>query len=144
MICAKHGKPCVWRTPELFRFVLMADGKTGEIIGHQLHPGIKKFAVGVLSFVAHKARKASASRHTNIHAGQRHVSFSADPPIPEPSGKEITDYLVPFEEFDRLAVTAGAMPRTLGATAVSRCGATLPRSRAGEPAPPSATPPFGV
>jgi hypothetical protein len=34
----------------------------------QMHPGIKKFAGGVLSFVARKATKMPASPHVNIHA----------------------------------------------------------------------------
>ena len=50
----KHGKQSVWLTSEVFKFVPVVDAETGEITGHQLHLGLKKFAVGVLAFKAHK------------------------------------------------------------------------------------------
>jgi putative transposase len=103
----RNGKQSVWLTSELFPFVPVIDTETGEITGHRLHLGIKKFAVGELSFVAHKAYKVPASLHVSIHARQWHVSFSADDNIPEPSDKEITDYLMQFEESELLAVTVG-------------------------------------
>ena len=50
----KHGKQSVRLTSELFKFVPVVDAETGEITGHQLHLGLKKFTVGVLAFKAHK------------------------------------------------------------------------------------------
>jgi putative transposase len=107
VIHTRHGKQSVWLTSELFQFIPVIDTETGEITGHKLHLGIKKFAVGELSFVAHKEYKLPASLHVSIHAGQWHVSFNADDPLPEPSNQEITDYLRQFEESELLAVTVG-------------------------------------
>jgi putative transposase len=103
----RNGKQSVWLTSELFQFVPVIDTETGEITGHKLHLGIKKFAVGELSFVAHKEYKLPASLHVSIHAGQWHFSFNADDHLPEPSNQEITDTLRQFEESELLAFTAG-------------------------------------
>ena len=107
VIHTRHGKQSVWLTSELFKFIPVVDSETGEITGHTLHLGIKKFAVGELSFVAHKDYKIPASLHVSVHAGQWHVSFSADDNLPEPSDKEIANTLVQFAESELLAVTAG-------------------------------------
>ncbi len=107
VIHTRHGKQSVWLTSELFKFVPGIDPETGEITGHKLHLGIKKFAVGELSFVAHKDYKIPASLHVSLHAGQWHLSFNADDNLPEPSDKEITAYLRQFGESELLAVTAG-------------------------------------
>jgi putative transposase len=103
----RNGKQSVWLTSELFKFVPVIDPETGEITGHKLHLGIKKFAVGELSFVAHKEYKLPASLHVSIHAGQWHLSFNADDHLPEPSDKEIMDYLRQCDESELLAFTAG-------------------------------------
>ena len=103
----KHGKQSVWLTAELFKFVPVVDAETGEITGHQLHIGIKKFAVGVLAFKAHKDYKLPASLHISIHAGRWHVSFNYDDNIPEPSDKDITAWLVQFAEAELRTMTVG-------------------------------------
>lgn len=103
----KHGKQSVWLTSELFKFVPVVDAETGEITGHQLHIGIKKFAVGVLSFKAHEEYKLPASLHISIHAGRWHVSFNYDDGIPEPSDRDITAWLMQFEEAELRNMTAG-------------------------------------
>ena len=103
----KHGKQSVWLTSELFKFVPVADAETGEITGHQLPIGIKKFAVGVLAFKAHKDDKLPASLHISIHAGHWHVSFNDDDHIPESSDQDITAWLGPFDEAELRTMTVG-------------------------------------
>jgi putative transposase len=103
----RHGKQSVWLTSELFQFAPVVVAETGEITGHQLHIGIKKFAVGVLAFKAHKDYKLPASLHISIHAGQWHVSFSTDDNIPEPSDKDITAWLMQFDEAELRTMTVG-------------------------------------
>jgi len=63
VIHQRHGKQSAWLTSELFKFVPVVDAETGEITGHQLHVGIKKFPVGVLAFKAHKDFNLPASLH---------------------------------------------------------------------------------
>ena len=103
----RHGKQSVWLTSELFQFAPVVVAETGEITGHQLHIGIKKFAVGVLAFKAHKDYKLPASLHISLHAGQWHVSFSTDDNIPEPSDKDITAWLMQFDEAELRTMTVG-------------------------------------
>ena len=103
----KHGKQSVWLTSELFKFVPVVDAETGEITGHQLHLGLKKFAVGVLAFKAHKDYELPAPLHISIHAGRWHVSFNDDDNILEPSDKDITAGLMQFEEAELRTMTVG-------------------------------------
>ena len=103
----KHGKQSVWLTSELFKFVPIVDTSTGEITGYQLHVGIKKFPVGLLTFKAHKVFNLPASLHISIHAGRWHVSFNYDNNIPEPGDKEIAEHLIQFTEAELEAMTVG-------------------------------------
>jgi putative transposase len=103
----KHGKQVVWLTSELFEFTPVVDGDTGEITGHQLHVGIKKYPVGVLAFKAHKAYKPPASLHISIHAGQWHVSFNYDDCVPEPADKDTTAWLAQFGASELREMTVG-------------------------------------
>ena len=106
----KHGKQAVWLTSELFKFVPVVDTSTGEITDYQLHVGIKKFPVGLLTVKAHKAHKAfnlPASLHISIHAGRWHVSFNYDDGIPEPTDKDTTDWLTQFDEVALRKMTVG-------------------------------------
>jgi len=103
----KHGQQSVWLTSELFKFVPIVDAVTGEVAGHDLHIGIKKFAVGVLAFKAHKGFNLPASLHISIHAGRWHVSFNYDDGVPEPSDKDITVWLTQFDEADLRQITVG-------------------------------------
>lgn len=105
-IQSRHGKQSVWLTSELFKFVTMTDPVTGKIT-QPLHVGTKKFPVGVLDVVAHKAFKRPVSLHISLHAGRWHVSFNYDDGVVEPSVKEITAYLTQFTESELLPVTAG-------------------------------------
>ncbi len=103
----KSGKQSVWFTSELFKFVPVVDTVTGEILSHQLHIGTKKFPVGILAFKAHREYNLPASLHISIHAGHWHVSFNYDDEIPEPSDKEITDWLTQFDEMELRKRTVG-------------------------------------
>ena len=103
----KHGKQSVWLTSELFKFVPLLDTSTGEITGYQLHIGIKKFPVGLLTFKAHKAFKLPASLHVSIHAGRWHVSFNYDNNVPEPTDKDTMDWLTQFDEVELRKMTVG-------------------------------------
>lgn len=103
----KHGKQSVWLTSELFEFVPVVDTQTGEIEGHQLHIGTKKFPVGMLAFTAHKDYKVPASLHISIHAGRWHLSFNYDDNIPEPTDKESIEWLMQFEETELRTMTVG-------------------------------------
>lgn len=107
VIHQRHGKQSVWITSELFEFVPRVDAETGEITGHQLHLGTKKFPVGIIAFKAHKAYRLPASLHLSIHAGRWHVSFNCDDGVPEPTDKETTDYLTQFDESELRAMTVG-------------------------------------
>ncbi|MDP3210647.1 transposase, partial [Methylotenera sp.] len=103
----KHGKQSVWLTSELFKFVPVTETATGEITGYQLHVGIKKFPVGLLTLKAHKDFKLPASLHISIHAGRWHISFNYDDHIAEPTDKEITAHLLQFTETELQTMTAG-------------------------------------
>ena len=103
----KHGKQSVWLTSELFKFVPVVDAETGEITGHQLHVGTKKFPVGVLAFTAHKDYQPPASLHISIHAGRWHISFNYDDDSIEPTEKETTDWLMQFDETALRNMTVG-------------------------------------
>lgn len=70
----KHGKQSVWLTSELFEFTPVVDMEAGEITGHQLHVGTKKYPVGVLAFKANIDFKLPATIHISINAGHWHVS----------------------------------------------------------------------
>lgn len=103
----KHGKQAVWLTSELFDFKPIIQKSTGEITGHQLHVGSKKYPVGVLAFKAHKDYKVPASLHISVQAGQWHVSFNYDDGVPEPSEQETADWLMQFTAQELGAMTVG-------------------------------------
>jgi len=103
----RHGKQSVWLTSEVFKFVPVEDTETGEITGHQLYIGTRKFPFGILAFKAHKDYKIPASLHISIHAGRWHVSFNYDDNIPEPSDKDTTEWLMQFDEAELRKLTAG-------------------------------------
>ena len=103
----KHGKQAVWLTSELFEFAPVVDTDTGEITGHQLHVGTKKYPVGVVAFKAHKDYKPPASLHISIHAGQWHVSFNYDDGTTEPTDKDTTAWLAQFDAFELRKMTVG-------------------------------------
>lgn len=103
----KHGKQSVWITSELFTFKPVVDSATGEVTGHQLFVGTKKHPVGLLAFKAHKDYSPPASLHISIHAGQWHVSFTADDGLIEPSEKETKDWLMQFEAAELREMTVG-------------------------------------
>ncbi|MHB1098836.1 MAG: RNA-guided endonuclease InsQ/TnpB family protein, partial [Burkholderiales bacterium] len=107
VIHKKIGKQSVWLTSEVFKFSPVVDIDTGEITGHQLHIGTKKFPVGILAFKAHKEFKLPASLHISIHAGRWHVSFNYDDGIPEPTDKDTTDWLIRFDEAELRKVAVG-------------------------------------
>lgn len=107
VIHTRHGKQSVWLTSELFQFESVVDTDSGEITGHQLHLGTKKFPVGVLAFTAHKEYRIPASIHLSILAGQWHVAFNYDDDIPEPTDKETSDWLMQFGEAELHARTVG-------------------------------------
>jgi len=103
----KHGKQSVWLTSELFKFLPVVDAETGEITGHQLHVGTRKFPVGVLTFTAHKDYQPPASLHISIHSGRWHISFNYDDGGIEPTEKETTDWLMQFDETELRKMTVG-------------------------------------
>lgn len=103
----KHGRQSVWLTSELFEFTPVVDGDTGEITGHQLHVGIKKYPLGLLAFKAHKAYRIPASLHISIHAGQWHVSFNCDDGTIEPTDKDTTAWLAQFNASELREMTVG-------------------------------------
>ena len=103
----KIGKQSVWLTSEVFKFAPVVDSNTGEITGHQLHIGTKKFPVGILALKAHKEFKLPASLHISIHAGRWHVSFNYDDGIPEPTDKDTTDWLIRFDKAELRKRTVG-------------------------------------
>ena len=107
VIHQRHGKQSVWLTSEVFKFVPVADTDTGEITGHQLHIGTKKFLVGVLAFTAHREYRLPASLHISIHAGRWHVSFNYDDEVPEPTDTETIEWLMQFNEAELRKMTAG-------------------------------------
>jgi putative transposase len=103
----KQGKQSVWLTSELFEFKPLVDADTGEITGHQIHIGTKKYPVGVLAFKAHKEYKPPASIHISIHAGQWHVSFNYDDGAVEPSERDTREWLQQFDQQELRAMTVG-------------------------------------
>lgn len=103
----KHGKQSVWLTPELFEFTPVVDMEAGEITGHQLHVGTKKYPVGVLAFKANIDFKLPATIHISINAGHWHVSFNYDDNIAEPTDKDNTAYLLQFNEAELQSMTVG-------------------------------------
>jgi putative transposase len=103
----KHGKQSVWLTSELFSFTEIVDLETGEITGHELHIGTKKFAVGVMALNAHRAFKIPASLHISVHAGQWHISFNHDDGAIEPSDADTAAWLMQFDAPELRAMTAG-------------------------------------
>ena len=103
----KHGKQSVWLTSELFTFTPVVDMETGEITGHQLHIGSKKYPVGVVVFKAHKDYKPPASLHLSIHAGHWHVSFNYDDKLIEPSDNDTTAWLMQFDAAELREMTVG-------------------------------------
>lgn len=103
----KHGKQSVWLTSELFEFTPVVDASTGEITGHQLHVGTKKYPVGMVAFKAHKDYKPPASLHISIHAGQWHVSFNYDDNTIEPTDKDTTAWLMQFDAAELREMTVG-------------------------------------
>lgn len=107
VIHKRHGKQSVWLTSEVFEFVPVVDTESGEIAGHQLHLGTRKFPVGMLAFKAHKKYKLPASLHISIHAGRWHVSFNYDDGIPEPTDKDTTNWLTQFNEAELRKMTVG-------------------------------------
>lgn len=107
VIRQRHGKQSVWLTSEVFEFVPVLNTGTGEITGHQLRLGTKKFPFGILAFKPHKEYKLPASLHISIHAGRWHVSFNYDDNIPEPTDKETTAWLMQLDEAELRKMTAG-------------------------------------
>ncbi len=103
----KHGKQSVWLTSELFEFTPVVDGDTGEITGHQLHVGTKKYPVGAVAFKAHKDYRPPASLHISIHAGQWHVSFNFDDNAIEPTDKDTAAWLTQFDASELREMTVG-------------------------------------
>ena len=103
----KNGKQSVWLTSELFEFTPVVDSDTGEITGHQLHIGTKKYPVGVVAFKVHKDYKPPASVHISIHAGHWHVSFNYDDNTIEPSDKDTTAWLTQFDAAELREMTVG-------------------------------------
>ena len=103
----KHGKQSVWLTSELFEFAPVVDIETGEITGHQLHVGTKKYPVGMVAFKAHKDYKPPASLHISIHAGQWHVSFNYDDNTIEPTDQDTTAWLMQFDASELREMTVG-------------------------------------
>ena len=103
----KQGQQSVWLTSELCKFVPIVDAVTGEIAGHDLHVGIKKFAVGALAFKAHKDYKLPVSIHISVHAGRWHVSFNYDDGVPEPSDKDVAAWQMQFDEASLRRMTVG-------------------------------------
>jgi putative transposase len=103
----KQGKQAVWLTSELFEFMPVVDCDTGEITGHQLHIGTRKYPVGVVAFTAHKDYKPPASLHISIQAGQWHVSFNYDDGTTEPSDKDTTEWLTQFDAYELRKMTVG-------------------------------------
>jgi len=91
----------------LFEFTPVVDSDTGEITGHQLHIGTKKYPVGVVAFKAHKDYKPPASVHISIHAGHWHVSFNYDDNTIEPSDKDTTAWLTQFDAAELREMTVG-------------------------------------
>lgn len=103
----KHGKQSVWLTSELFEFKPVIDKSTGEIIGHTLHVGSKKFPVGMIKFNAHHDYKPPNSIHLSVHAGQWHVSFNYDNGVPEPKVEDTIEWLMQFSATELLGMTVG-------------------------------------
>lgn len=103
----KSGEQSVWLTGELFAFKPVVDQRTGEITSHTLHVGTKKFPVGCLRLVAHKAFKPAASIHISVSAGRWHVSFNYDDGQIEPSEQETAEYLLQFTEEELRSATVG-------------------------------------
>jgi len=83
------------------------DGDTGEITGHQLHVGTKKYPVGVVAFKAHKDYEPPVSLHISIHAGHWHVSFNYDDNTVEPTDKDTTAWLTQFNAVELREMTIG-------------------------------------
>ena len=107
VIHQRHGKQSVWLTSEVFKFLPVVDTGTGEITGHQLHLGTRKFPGGILVFKAHKEYRLPASIHISIQAGRWHVSFNYDDNIPEPTDKDTTAWLSQFDEAELRKLTVG-------------------------------------
>lgn len=103
----KHGKQSVWLTSELFEFKPVIDKFTGEITGHTLHVGSKKFPVGIIKFNAHHDYKLPASIYLSVHAGHWHVSFNYDNGVPEPKVEDTIDWLMQFSATELLGMTVG-------------------------------------
>lgn len=103
----KHGRQSVWLTSEVFEFRPAVDASTGEITGHQLHLGTRKFPVGVLPLKAHREYGIPASLHVSVHAGRWHVSFNYDDGIPEPFDKDIAAWLSQHDEAELFGMTIG-------------------------------------
>jgi putative transposase len=75
----KSGKQSVWLTSDLFRFLPNVDEETGEVLGHTLHIGTKKFPVGEMEFVAHRNySQLPTSIHISIQNGKWYLSFNAE------------------------------------------------------------------
>ena len=107
VIQQKNGKQSVWLTSELFRFEPVIDPQSGEILAHRLQIGIQKFQIGVLAFKAHHPYQLPASIHISVQAGRWFLSFNYDDTIPEPSEKEIADWLRTFTADELSVVTLG-------------------------------------
>lgn len=75
----KNGKQSVWLTSDLFRFVPKIDAETGEVIGHTLHIGTKKFPIGEMEFTAHRHYDhLPASIHISVQNGKWFLSFNVE------------------------------------------------------------------
>lgn len=94
-IHGRHGRQSVWLTKELFRFEPVIDAD-GEITGHRLTLGTKKFPVGQVAMRAHRAFKIPASIHVSGHAGRWFVSFSHEDDVQEPKDEDTAEWLAGF------------------------------------------------
>jgi putative transposase len=105
----KSGKQSVWLTSDLFRFLLNVDEETGEVLGHTLHIGTKKFPVGEMEFVAHRDYDhLPASIHISVQNGKWFLSFNAeDERLEEFKEKTIIEKLLKKTNTELWNVTLG-------------------------------------
>ncbi len=82
----KHGLQSLWLTSELFAFEPAVSTQTGEVLGHRLLVGTKKFPVGPIAFTAHKGYRLPASSRLVLDAGHWYLTFGTEDGVPEPTG----------------------------------------------------------
>jgi putative transposase len=97
----------VWLTRELFEFVPVLDTATGEITGHRLFVGTRKFPLGEIAFVAHRTFVPPAAITLSVDAGRWHLSFANDDGVPEPDDRDTVAWLAEFGEAELAARTIG-------------------------------------